>query len=150
MSFLATVLHRSWRRLGRSRRHEQTDESDDRSMISVQITDAAVPRRPTEKTAAGLDPSTKKPPLLFALAQSWAWQAILFRCQSHPHEAKLDFRDDNGDNLLHWCVFGRPPVDVIETLLNVAPELAQGRNHKGLLPLHGKPGGECVKVSFSV
>lgn len=81
-------------------------------------------RQPDEEESEDL-------PLLFGLARQWAWPAVLFRCQTHPHEATAV--DKNGDTVLHWCAFGQPPVDVIEALLRVCP---QKPNHKGQYPLH--------------
>lgn len=72
--------------------------------------------------------------LLFNLSRRWAWPAVEFRCQSHPHEA--DARDDKGDTALHWAVFGNPPVETVEALLTACPDLASVANNEGLIPLH--------------
>ena len=74
--------------------------------------------------------------LLFNLSRRWAWPAVEFRCQSHPHEA--DARDDKGDTALHWAVFGNPPVETVEALLTACPDLASVANNEGLIPLHCK------------
>ena len=67
-------------------------------------------------------------------ARSWAWGAVTYRCQTHPDEA--DAIDCFGDTVLHWSVFGHPPVDVIQAILAVKPDLAKVANKKGHLPLH--------------
>jgi hypothetical protein len=76
-------------------------------------------------------------PLLYSLAKSWAWEAVAFRCISHPHEASEKFVDAQGDNVLHWVMFGRPPVSVVQTILDTCSALAAQRNFRGFLPLHG-------------
>lgn len=73
-------------------------------------------------------------PLLFNLCRRWAWPAIAFRCQSHPHEAAA--QDANGDTALHWAVFGKPPLVVVEALLTACPGLAAMANNDGKIPLH--------------
>jgi hypothetical protein len=76
-------------------------------------------------------------PLLFSLCKRWAWPAVTFRCQTHPHEAHVTIRDEKGDTALHWACFGNPPLDAIVALLNACPELAAATNQQGVLPLHG-------------
>jgi hypothetical protein len=80
------------------------------------------------------DPSM---PLLYGLARGWAWEAVCFRCQSHPHEASTDVVDHRGDNVLHWTVFGHPPEHVVRALCTACPALAAQANRQGLYPLHG-------------
>ena len=75
-------------------------------------------------------------PLLYSLARSWAWEAVTFRCTSHPHEVDVQYRDYRGDTILHWVAFGRPPYETVHELLLACPELAQTPNNSGTLPLH--------------
>jgi hypothetical protein len=75
-------------------------------------------------------------PLLYSLARGWAWEAVTFRCTSHPHEVDVKYRDYRGDTILHWVAFGRPPYEVVHELLLKCPQLAQTPNHDGTLPLH--------------
>lgn len=84
-------------------------------------------------------------PLLYSLARSWAWEAVRFRCQTHPAECSADLIDHRGDNVLHWTVFGRPPVTVVRQLLQTCPELAQRPNKQGLYPLHGESVFLCYR-----
>lgn len=81
-------------------------------------------------------PASTSLPLLYALCKQWAWTAVAFRCETHPAEASAEFRDENGDTALHWVVFGKPPLDVIEAILNACPVLASTPNHVGKLPVH--------------
>ena len=100
--------------------------------------------RVTATTRTGSTPITSEQPsemhcsmpLLFNLCRRWAWPAIEFRCQSHPHEA--DARDFCGDTALHWIAFGNPPVEVVRALLSASPNLASIPNNEANLPLHCK------------
>lgn len=73
---------------------------------------------------------------LYNLTRRWAWQAVAFRCQTHPDEATLLEQDSNGDSILHWACFGSPPLFVVEAILKASPELIKVRNARGCLPLH--------------
>jgi hypothetical protein len=75
-------------------------------------------------------------PLLYSLARSWAWEAVAFRCQTHPHEASAHIRDYLGDTCLHWTVFGRPPTRAVQAILAACPDTARTANDAGLYPLH--------------
>ena len=75
-------------------------------------------------------------PLLYSLARGWAWEAVTFRCTSHPHEVDVTYRDHRGDTILHWVAFGRPPLETVKEILRICPKLAQTKNHSGTLPLH--------------
>jgi hypothetical protein len=77
---------------------------------------------------------------LHALSRNWAWEAIVYRCESHPSEASDKYVDTDGDNALHWVSFGRPPANVVRGLLSVCPDLVKRKNMQGLTPLHGKYG----------
>ena len=77
-------------------------------------------------------------PLLYSLARSWAWQAVWFRCRTHPEEASPAHVDANGDNVLHWAAFGSGNQDAMRELLSVCPDLAAHANNKGFYPLHGE------------
>lgn len=78
-------------------------------------------------------------PMLYSLAKSWAWQAVLVRCDTHPHEVSAEYVDHRGDNVLHWTVMGRSSDDVqgvVLRLLDLCPALARRPNKLGNLPLH--------------
>jgi hypothetical protein len=75
-------------------------------------------------------------PLVYSLARSWAWEAVAFRCQTHPHEASAKYRDYLGDTCLHWTVFGRPLTRAVQAILAACPETARTANDAGLYPLH--------------
>ena len=75
-------------------------------------------------------------PLLYALARAWAWEAVTFRCTSHPNEVGAQYRDYRGDTILHWVAFGRPPHETVHELLLKCPQLAKTPNYSGSLPLH--------------
>jgi hypothetical protein len=76
-------------------------------------------------------------PMVFSLARNWAFPAVAFRCQTNPEEASSAWMDEQGDNALHWVVFGNPPLYVVEELLRACPNLASRRNKQRTLPLHG-------------
>ena len=80
----------------------------------------------------------KNRPLAYALARSWAWPALTFRCGTHPEEVSEIIRDERGETILHWTLLGKPPLETVVAILNVCPEMAQVRNTSGHLPLHGK------------
>jgi hypothetical protein len=95
-------------------------------------------RRSRSGGATTSSPQVPKLPLLYALAKSWAWEAVSFRCQTHPEEASEIYVDEyNLDNILHWMLIGKPPIAPIRAVLSTNPILAQCRNRRGLLPLHG-------------
>ncbi|GAX09319.1 hypothetical protein FisN_6Lh311 [Fistulifera solaris] len=73
-------------------------------------------------------------PLLYALARSWAWDAVAYRCQTHPQEAEV--ADEKGDTTLHWACFGNCPAATVELILQANPSQAKVVNIKGELPLH--------------
>jgi ankyrin repeat protein len=80
--------------------------------------------------------TTTKLSFLYTLAKQWAWEAVIFRCQTHPHEARADIVDASGDTMLHWTCFGSPPLHVVQALLETCPDLAKVANLQGNLPLH--------------
>lgn len=106
--------------------------------IGMKITDAS--RGNSRKGQdTGAESCQQHLPLLYSLARTWAWKAVEFRCQTHPHEADPSvFDETTGDTVLHWCVFGRPPLEVVTALLETSPGLARAANHRGLLPIHGE------------
>lgn len=116
-------------------RKKRTSEGEDEDFDppTVTLTD-----RQDYSENSGPDDTAVTIPLsfLYALTKRWAWQAVAFRCETHPQEVMLKERDSNGDTILHWACFGSPPLDVIEAILRTCPELATLRNHKGYLPLH--------------
>lgn len=107
--------------------------SDDREFVSVRITNS-VTRNISDATVSVEDRG--RLPLLYSLSRNWAWEAINFRCRTHPEEASADLIDARGDNILHWCAFGHPPINTIETILAVSPQLAAVKNKQGQTPLH--------------
>jgi hypothetical protein len=129
MWFMAALLHLQQRR-GRN-----YENNEIRPSIRVQIANAANGQSDDGDTNTSTDGRTL--PLLYTLARGWAWEAVAFRCQSHPEEADASLTDYHGDNVLHWSAFGRPPLAPIDALLRVSPGLARTRNKKGLFPLHG-------------
>ena len=71
------------------------------------------------------------------LAKSWAWNAIIHRCQTHPDEVKFARDIKTGDNILHWCTFGNSSVDVINAVLNVHYDAIKETNYiTNNLPIH--------------
>ena len=122
----------------RRKRQEQDNRDYENPSISVHLSSTPTGSR-SEDRRSDQQPHRSKSslPLLYYLAKTWAWDAVTFRCQTHPGEVKAMCVDDLGDNVLHWSVFGRPPLEPIETLLRVCPGLAKVKNKKGFLPLHG-------------
>jgi hypothetical protein len=124
------------------RRFQRCDDGSRREFHEPTILVSA--RRRTSSQSGGSitqqQPATgdehRSMPLLFNLCRRWAWPAVEFRCQSHPHEASA--QDERGDTALHWVVFGNPPVGAIQALLTACPDLASVANQEGRLPLHCK------------
>jgi hypothetical protein len=145
MWFLAVAFHRlrgngDGNDGGRHRRDRDRNNAS-RATLSVQITDVARGERgqTQESRQADRHICDERPmPLLYALAKSWAWGAVEFRCETHPEEAAMNWTDIHGDNILHWAVFGKPPLSPVQNILRACPDLAKVRNNKGLFPLHGK------------
>ena len=77
-------------------------------------------------------------PFVFQLAKSWSWEAVQFRCQTHPQEVQhARCYEGDGDNILHWCAFGRAPLGVVVDVLGICSELAYEPNFiHGNLPIH--------------
>jgi hypothetical protein len=138
MWFIAAFYHRR-RRDRDGRRQDRDRNSESRATFSVQITDAARGKTPTQEThKADRQLCDARPmPLLYGLAKSWAWDAVAFRCETHPGEATMNWTDNHGDNVLHWSVIGKPPLSPIQNILAASPDLAKVRNNRGLFPLHG-------------
>lgn len=88
------------------------------------------------RTPLGMTDIDQTMPFLYPLARSWAWEAVTFRCHTHPEEASAEYRDYLGDTILHWAAFGKPPVATVQALLTACPDTARVANHRGLLPLH--------------
>jgi hypothetical protein len=138
MWFIAAAYHRRRDRDGRRRDRDRND--DGRATLSVQITDAARGKRRESEESHKADRhicDARPMPLLYALAKSWAWDAVEFRCETHPGEAAMNWTDNHGDNVLHWSVFGKPPLSPIQNILTASPDLAKVKNNRGLFPLHG-------------
>lgn len=76
-------------------------------------------------------------PFIYKLAKSWAWSAVIHRCQTHPDEVKFARDQKTGDNVLHWCTFGNSSVDVVNAVLNVHYDAIKEMNYiKNNLPIH--------------
>lgn len=75
-------------------------------------------------------------PLAYALARSWAWPALKFRCETHPQEVAEIAVDSRGETILHWTCLGKPPIETVQAILDVCPFMAEVRNMVGHLPLH--------------
>ena len=119
---------------GRRRRRERA--RDEESSISLTVTSR---QRPQHNTTGDDDSMMMNSmPALYALCKCWAWEAVAFRCETHPSEVSTSVVDQNGDNVLHWVSFGHPPASVVDALLSVEPDLARMPNKHGYLPLHGK------------
>jgi Ankyrin repeats (many copies) len=106
---------------------QEHQTNDDGTDISTNETSNRVPDNNHDSTDL---------PLLYSLARGWAWEAVTFRCTSHPHEVDVKYRDYRGDTILHWVAFGRPPHEAVHELLVKCPKLAQTPNYSGTLPLH--------------
>lgn len=130
-SLAVMKVSKASRRLFRSRKAFDAETED---TPSVQVTDNATSVATVHKDTD----KSKYMPLLFSLCKRWAWPAVTFRCQTHPHEAHVTIQDDKGDTALHWACFGNPPLDAIEALLTACPELAAATNKQGVLPIHGE------------
>jgi len=50
--------------------------------------------------------ATSQQPLAYALARSWAWPALSFRCQIYPEEISNIIQDERGETILHWTCLG--------------------------------------------
>lgn len=87
--------------------------------------------------------------LLYSLCRKWAWPAVTFRSQTHPHEAQASIVDAKGDTVLHWACFGKPPLESVQALLEACPELASTANKRGQLPIHGTSALVLKTVIFS-
>jgi hypothetical protein len=145
MWFLAVAFHRLRRDRdgndGGRHRRDRDRNNGSRAALSVQITDAARSERGQTQESHQADHrhicDERPMPLLYALAKSWAWGAVEFRCETHPEEATMNWTDIHGENILHWSAFGKPPLSSVQNILRACPDLAKVRNSKGLLPLHG-------------
>jgi hypothetical protein len=139
MWFIAAFYHR--RRRDRDGRQRDRDRNNDsRAIFSVQITDAARGKRGETEDSHKADRQicdARPMPLLYGLAKSWAWEAVAYRCETHPGEAVMNWTDKHGDNVVHWSVIGKPPLAPIQNILTASPDLAKVRNNRGLFPLHG-------------
>lgn len=115
------------------------DEEEHIAPISFDLPTIAIHPSTTEHPGTIIANSTQQSlPLLYSLAKSWAWQPVWFRCRTHPQEASADYVNENGDNVLHWTVFGNPTPEVVRELLKACPQLACKPNNEGQYPLHGK------------
>lgn len=135
MKFWASVKNRINNRLRRRNRGTIDSDEDNFDYPTVTLTERFDPADPAPAPMNATTP-LRQLTFLYALTKRWAWEAVAFRCQTHPHEATTREQDVNGDTILHWACFGSPPLYVIEAILHACPELATIRNTKGLLPLH--------------
>ncbi len=115
------------------RRRETEAEEDDFDLPTVTLTDR---QDYTDHSSPHNDTVFAPPTFLYALTKRWAWPAVAFRCETHPHEVLSMERDSNGDTMLHWACFGSPPVYVIDAILQNCRDMASMRNNRGFLPLH--------------
>ena len=123
---------RSSKRKSKQRRQNNRRPSSRQQQTSNDSTDVA-----SSETATKNNNNSSKP-LAYALARSWAWPALTFRCTTHPEEVASNIQDERGETILHWTCLGKPPIDTVQAILNVCPVMAQTRNISGHLPLHGK------------
>jgi hypothetical protein len=123
------------RRRRRRRRNDHIDEQDRFTEPSIQLT---TNQSPEEEACQAVVEELKDLPVsfLYSLASRWAWNAVIFRCETDPKECDVKYRDGAGDTVLHWACFGVAPLNVVEALLEVCPDLAKAQNHIGHLPLH--------------
>jgi ankyrin repeat protein len=137
MIAIYTLIQKSLQDGRRRRRHQNAhfDEQDGFTEASVQFT---TDQSPEEETCQEVGEELKDSPVsfLYSLASRWAWNAVIFRCETHPQECDVKYRDGAGDTVLHWACFGVAPLNVVEALLEVCPDLAKAQNHIGHLPLH--------------
>ena len=147
----------------RPRRHRHV-EDDNYTLPSIQRTNKRqsqhLPTTDQESLDDHKEPhtttSTNRTTLsfLYTLGRQWAWEAVVFRCQTHPHEARADIVDASGDTILHWTCFGSPPLDAVQTLLETCPNLAKVANLQGNLPLHVacsyRASGEIIRALLKV
>jgi hypothetical protein len=131
MNALRTFLSSRFRQ--RRQRHV---EDDNYILPSIQRTNRRRSQHLPTDDQDNLDDKPHTFSFLYTLARRWAWEAVVFRCQTHPHEARSDIVDASGDTILHWTCFGSPPLHAVETLLETCPDLAKVANLKGNLPLH--------------
>ena len=129
----SSVLHQRILERTRRRRLRQRDEA------LVTYTSPTIEETQCDpyENSSNSPGQSSTPTLLYQLAKRWAWEAVAFRCETHPDEVLyVDENDDTGDTILHWTCFGTPPLHVVEAILTVAPELAKIPNRQGNLPLH--------------
>ena len=127
--FVLNALRRRRRR--QTQEHETNNRTGTIEKPSVRIVSrvsivAAVNRRRdnfnNDKNAPlGMTEVDRSMPLLYSLARSWAWEAVDFRCHTHPDEASAAHRDYLGDTCLHWAVFGRPPIRTVRWARSFGP-----------------------------
>jgi len=75
---------------------------------------------------------------LFCMVSNRAWEDVLRRTKSHPHEALLQ-DDVTGNTPLHVACRLDPPADVIQALAAVC----RVKNHEGATPLHIAASHRC-------
>jgi hypothetical protein len=145
------VLHTFLSSRFRQRRQRHVDD-DNFILPSIQRTNRRRSHLHTDQE--NLDDKPHTVSFLYTLARRWAWEAVVFRCQTHPHEARSDMVDASGDTILHWTCFGSPPLHAVEILLETCPDLAKIANLKGNLPLHVassyRASGEIIRALLKV
>jgi hypothetical protein len=132
MNVIHTFLSSRVRQQRQRQRH--VEDHNNYTLPSIQRTNRIQSHLHTDQERVDDKPQTFS--FLYTLARRWAWEAVVFRCQTHPHEARSDIVDASGDTILHWTCFGSPPLHAVETLLETCPDLAKVANLKGNLPLH--------------
>lgn len=127
-------IHRLGVVLGRSSSQRYEDESD------VSSTSSGSSVSTQDLTTLDDDEDEQEvfeETVLYKLAKQWSWPAIIYRCETHPHEACSLYQNENHESLLHWICFGRPPVEVVQAVLKANPKAASIRNSMtGDYPLH--------------
>jgi len=135
--FVFTAIRRR-----RRRRKDQQQQQHSSSRPSVRVTPLGSSSNTNtnnntstnNNTPLGVTDMEKNMPFLYSLARSWAWDAVTFRCRTHPQEAAAT--DYLGDTALHWAALGKAPRSTVQALLQAYPEAARVANQSGLTPLH--------------
>ena len=132
--FVFTAIRRRRRR----RKDQQQQHSSSRPSVRVtplgSSSNSNTNNNTNNNTPLGVTDMEKNMPFLYSLARSWAWDAVTFRCRTHPQEAAAT--DYLGDTALHWAALGKAPRSTVQALLDVYPEAARVANQSGQTPLH--------------
>lgn len=127
-------LTESFHEINRRRRHQSSAQKPEVTEPSIAVTEDRRTLPSSSSIQEGL--SSVRLPLVYMLCKQWAWPAIAFRCDTHPHEVSVAVVDERGDTALHWAVFGKPPIGAIQALIEACPALVSTKNRSGMLPIH--------------